>query len=479
MNLTGLIFLFLAHFICGNGVLYMFHIRLEKVINLCLSVILGIVIMSTIPVFLEMMHISITATNVVITTCILCVLLNVYRFKDGTASFKMSKLTIPKKPFYEWALILLCIAIIIPAAWRCYYFPPYARDILSGPEVIAEYTVREHTMLNSVLQQNIESTNNHLKPPFISGLQIIYKLLVYPFGQIWLLYMVAGFLFSFYSILRKKLHAAITGVLFVLFLAMPELYGYMTVLLFDYSNMIVFFYAVYFLQQYITQRQKNFFYFSALLFGLATIIRSDTLVLAVMFLPLLWYDGYKKQIGKITIAKMTAAFVAIPYFFYAIWIDVFIRFYMPKGSFALGDQINHNLSDVSLFFNRLTGMTDKYIWNGQDHWAFFINIFIILLIVDFAISRKITPNNKVTLYAIVVVYIGLPLLGYLIPWFDLDNTTKRGLFKILPLMALYLADSQLIQKFSTRISDWETRKPELKTKPVVATTQIKSNKKKK
>ncbi|MFI5195924.1 MAG: hypothetical protein ACHQD8_02450 [Chitinophagales bacterium] len=56
----------------------------------------------------------------------------------------------------------------------------------------------------------------------------------------------------------------------------------------------------------------------------------------------------------------------------------------------------------------------------------------------------------------------MALLGYLIPLVDLMNTTKRGLFKALPLMLLYMANSASLQRISEAIKQWEFVKPQIK-----------------
>jgi len=61
---------------------------------------------------------------------------------------------------------------------------------------------------------------------------------------------------------------------------------------------------------------------------------------------------------------------------------------------------------------------------------------------------------RVWLYAVLVVYIGLPFLGYLLPLVDLQHSTKRGLLKIFPLMLLYLAHNQALAKLSARLGRW-------------------------
>jgi hypothetical protein len=54
-----------------------------------------------------------------------------------------------------------------------------------------------------------------------------------------------------------------------------------------------------------------------------------------------------------------------------------------------------------------------------------------------------------------VIYFGIPFLGYLLPLFDLDNSTKRALFKIFPLMLLFIANSGIMREISVKITDWE------------------------
>src|SRR5690606_37575102 len=138
----------------------------------------------------------------------------------------------------------------IPTLWRSFYYPAYARDVLSGPEALADYAVREGSIINSVFSIDLVSTNNYLKPPFVMDLQIIYKLLVYPFGKIWLIMIAYCFIIWLYTLVKEKLHPVVVGVVMLYFITIPDLYGYIYVLLFDYCNMVFFFAGFYFIAQY-------------------------------------------------------------------------------------------------------------------------------------------------------------------------------------------------------------------------------------
>src|SRR5437867_2858496 len=158
--------------------------------------------------------------------------------------------------------------------------------MLTGPETVAEFTVKEHTMINSAIPLCGETSNNHLKPPFITGLQVIYKLFVSPFGKTWMTILFFSFIVFLYRLLNEKLHPVISGCLLLFFIAMKEPFSYSIVMLFDHSNMILFFMASYFFVRHLETGNVRLFYFSALLFGFATFIRSETLVFSSLLLPL-------------------------------------------------------------------------------------------------------------------------------------------------------------------------------------------------
>lgn len=66
------------------------------------------------------------------------------------------------------------------------------------------------------------------------------------------------------------------------------------------------------------------------------------------------------------------------------------------------------------------------------------------------------------LYGILVVYIGLAFIGYLLPLADLLHTTKRGMFKLLPLILIYYRSSPSLVKLSGIITNWENGRQEEK-----------------
>jgi hypothetical protein len=133
--------------------------------------------------------------------------------------------------------------------------------------------------------------------------------------------------------------------------------------------------------------------------------------------------------------------------------------------------MNHNLSDLSPLFTRFREMNVQLIFGkyATALWAYFINIFLAVFILDLIISRKVSKESRNWLYAVAVVYFGLPFLGYLLPLMDLMNTTKRGLFKLMPFLVLIMANTGLLQRLSAKMYNWETapdNQPAKKTRTV-------------
>src|SRR6185295_8724640 len=88
-------------------------------------------------------------------------------------------------------------------------------------------------------------------------------------------------------------------------------------------------------------------------------------------------------------------------------------------------------------------------------WGYYFFIFLILLASEIIVMRKIDKESLFWLYTIGVVYFGLAFLGYLTPLFDFSHTTKRGFFKLLPLMLVVMRNNGILLNLSDRIKKWE------------------------
>ena len=111
-------------------------------------------------------------------------------------------------------------------------------------------------------------------------------------------------------------------------------------------------------------------------------------------------------------------------------------------------------------------MICKQVMNGGlllagdtvSYYAYFVYIFLFVLCLNIFDRNVLNKTALNWLFAVLVVYVGLPFVAYLFPLYDLDNSTKRGLFKIFPLMLLFMANSPLLISLSDGIKKWEETK---------------------
>ncbi len=451
MIILALLLLTLVQLLAGLGLIALFNPGFNRLPVFPLALLLGIAFFSFIPFLLQLLFIPLTAANLCSSLLAGALLLNLcykrsMRLLRGMLRYR------PAIRLYEWPFLLLIAFIFFVSAWRCYYYPPLPRDLTSGAEVIAEYAVKEHSLINSVFTVDLSSTNNPFKPAFISSLQVIYKLAGIPFGQVWLSAVFLCFIVLLYRMMTRLLHPLLAGALLLCFLAIPEMYAYTIMVLFDYSNAVFFFLSVYFLCHYLEKSLLNDLVFAGLLMGIATYIRSETLILACFFIPLLFFK--QKHAGMPVIkAVCNCVLLVLPsVLLYLLSITLYLNCYVPV-SYGVGTQLNHQLMDTGPFFTRLYEMTTKLLLGAYSYVLYggFVLLFLFFFIADALLTRlKFSPGSRLWLYAIAVVYFGYPFLGYLLPLLDLENSTKRGLFKLFPLMLFYLGHNPLL----IRLSAW-------------------------
>lgn len=456
MQLLTIILLALLQFAAGFGILNYLKIYFRSGLFIPISLLLGIAVFSIVPFLLQLAYIPITAFNVFASLIAVCVLLNLnsaeglHQIAKGLKNYRF------RVKLYEIPFILIITFMVFVSAWRCYYYPPTPRDLTSGPEVIAEYAVKEKTMINSVFTVDLETTNNQFKPPFISCLQIIYKYAGFPFGQIWLSLVFISFIIFLYHVLTASVHKIIAGLLIVTFIAIPEMYAYTFMALFDYSNAVFFCLSLYFLFEFFNTEKRSYIILSGIVMGIATYIRSETVILACFIYPsvLLHFWRWPKFFRNILRGGWYLLFPSV--LIYLLTITIYINWYLPSH-YNIDTLLNKHLLNFSSFYQRLNDVTARLLLGGNavNYYAYFVYIFLATLCFNIFDRNYLNKTSLNWLFAILVMYIGLPFIAHLFPLFDLDNSTKRGLFKMFPLMLLFMANSPLLISISEGIKKWE------------------------
>lgn len=483
MNLTGLFFLLLTQFIAGRGFVKLFRVDLSFVALSCLSMICGVMLISFVPCLLQLMHIPLTVGSMYGGIGALTALFAIPQLLQYK-TIKMPSLKWPQ--LYEIPFYLVFLALIVTSVWRCYYFPPTPRDVLTGTELIAEYAVRENTMLNSALTVDLRlngAANNIFKSPFITALQIAYKFLVQPFGEVWLSVLFVSFTVWFYSILRQRVHPVLAGTLMLIFMATPDLFAYTYIILYDYPNMIYFFAGFFFLLRYLENEKMNDLIMVAAMFGFATYLRNETLVMVGMIAVLFSWTLFKRKAAIKDIAIKGLILMSGAVVFNFIIAKLFMKAFIPVP-FSLGELINKDWANLSGIIEKNIAICTELIFTpkGTQVYGHFFYFFLFVFVVDLAFTRKLNFEAKWSLWFILIVYVCLGTLSHLIPSHTIMNSAKRGLFKILPLMTLYMANTGILKSLSELIYRKENgtseneKAPKLATQTVTKSTRTKSTK---
>jgi hypothetical protein len=471
MPLLVFILLLFLYLFSGYGILTLLGLRLKTAFTIPLSLLLGVAVVSFVPFLLQLLYIPLTTVSVFGSLILACLLLNTHNLlllvrKGLPTSFLTRKPIHFRIRLYEIPYLLILGFLVFVSVWRCYYLPPTSRDALSGPEAIAEFAVREHTMVNSFFNIDLWSTNNQFKSPYLVSLQMIYKMAGFPFGQLWLSVVFVSFTVLLYHILKEKVHPVIAGFLLLLFTMAPEMYAYTFMILYDYSNMVFFFLSLYFLFDYFKNRIPANFYCAALLMGIATYIRSETLALAALFIPAILVMQFREKFRYGKMAWMIAIYMTPALLGYYLPTQLYIKHYLPVH-YDIGSLVNDHPSDLRPLFQRYSDIF-THLLTGEFAvrlWGYITYLFAFLFLAEGILLRRFNKEARNWIYGIVAIYLGLGVLGWLLPMMNLNETTKRALFKMLPLMVLYMASNEWLLRLSLWISRWENRSSASRVSP--------------
>jgi hypothetical protein len=202
--------------------------------------------------------------------------------------------------------------------------------------------------------------------------------------------------------------------------------------------------------------ERKLLVLSAILMGIATYIRSETLILAtVLSTAILFHHWKRRSVVRKTVTDVLY-FILPAVVIYLLTITIYINLYLPS-SYNMDSLLNKNPLNFGPFYRRLTDMTQELLLGGNavNYYGYFTFMFLTVLTGNTFLSRQWNRRSLNWLFAVLIIYAGIPFIGYLLPLYDLNNTTKRGLFKIFPVMLLFMANSQVLISLSKRIYKWE------------------------
>jgi len=449
----------LCQFLIGYGLLVRckFVDESPKLLTAGLSLILGMGI-SCFGVFLEeLMRIPLTLTSILAVNLVLVI---VALFPFGSTIEALTKFfASPFKGVKPYGFVTLCIVLFFMfiSGWLAYYSPVLSVDAIAGPDLVAKYAVEQGTMASSVfydLEGNL--SNQPFYAPFITIMQIQFRLAGNPFGQVWIPIMALAFIAVLYSKMRSQTHGAIAGILTVLFIMIPEMFFYTTSLLTDYSNAVFFGCSVMIVMDYVRTKENKYLIVASILMGFACFTRIDSIVLAGLgILSTGLYMISKKEepfpLPK-ALLSMSGMFL-VSFLFFFLWNILYISAYLPVKPTA-EEQLYVTLFDFGKVMKNIGEINEKLVFD-TIYFAYTIPIFFVWVLINAAIRRSFQP--LLLLLWIVSIYVGFVIILGLFPAAVIDWTIKRGFFKFFALFYLFIASSNLSKWLDAKITSWEAR----------------------
>ncbi|GAB4052986.1 glycosyltransferase family 39 protein [Spirosoma litoris] len=458
---SATVFVMLTQFLVGFGPITRLRAVKSGYSLLGLAMLTGLGFSSILPFLLQFLHLPIATTPLFIglgllTALSLVLLRGQWLYLREAFSSEQLKVQPYELPFLGFWGYLLFIS-----AWKCAWFPNLPFDTIVGPDLVATYAVREHTLVSSVFTQHLSSvstfSNQPFYAPFTAMQQVIYLLAAdgvgpFAFGKSWLTILVISFGLFFYAELRERIHPMLAGVLLTILACSPELFAYTFLVQTDWANAAFFATGVILLQHYCESGQRGPFIGSALLLAFACWTRTET----IFFVPigaLLVLIQSPDIPGNKAILRAIALSIAclLPVIF---WNYIFLRGYLPLPAHAKPGLLHGITDDYLAQLIRTYANMGKEVVFHDVYWGYAVWFFLLVSVVNVLVFRD--RQGLFTLIWIVSIYM---LFGLIIQHVDGANvpfTFRRGFFKLLFLMYFYLGTTSLFRWLSDRIKVYST-----------------------
>jgi hypothetical protein len=291
-------------------------------------------------------------------------------------------------------------------------------------------------------------SNQPFYAPFAMLMQVMMKLIGYPYTQIWVSIVAICFWWFVWSALRRLVHPLFASVLLVLFVLTPEMLGYSYILQTDFANAAYFTIGCVMLARSIDEEEIGGVFVSALAFAGACWSRTETPLLVVLVgavaLPkmLRVFGPAKGLIGAVSVLAMST-------FTFGLWNVVFFNSYLPVRP-STSEQIR------GFDFERFTEVVASS-WSSviasTELWGWIVWLFLGVLVIDLIINRRI--SQPIIIGCIFATVFGLFVVGTIFSAAIVEQTLRRGMFKVIPLMVIAIAGSGIVSSASSALFSWE------------------------
>lgn len=337
------------------------------------------------------------------------------------------------------------------AFWAAWYWPVTPFDAMAGIDLVAKVTVEEGTIVNRVFTDPSlagQLSNQPFYAPFAMLLQVMYRLIGFTYGQIWV--PISAFCLGWFTwgLMRQRVHPFLADLLLLLYVLTPEMLGYSYLVQTDHINaayvaigaMLVWYSAF--------TGQRALLWTSVLLFAAACWARTETPLLvgigAVACMPLL-ARVFTWRTAITWLGVLGVSVIAV----FALWHVLYFNAYLPvqpsTSDQLVGMDVGRFIDVVGSSFTNV--IADPHLWAGT-----FV-VFAIVMVANLVVERSAEP--AILLIWIGAVLVGLWIVGTVFSAAIVEQTLRRGIFKIIPLLFVAMSATKLLERFSDRLRQWE------------------------
>ncbi|MBU3741917.1 MAG: hypothetical protein FGM24_06480 [Candidatus Kapabacteria bacterium] len=352
---------------------------------------------------------------------------------------------------YDVVAFIIAAYLVFVGMWAAYYWPVTPFDAMAGIDLMARQSVIDGTLNNSVLTDPALAgrlSNQPFYAPFAMLQQVIYRLMGWPFGQLWLPVMSFAFFWVMWALFRRYAHPFIADVLLLLLVMVPELHGYTYLLQTDFLNAVYVSIGVIILGLDIERRDNKNLVIAALFMAAGCWSRTETIAVIglgmIASFPLLRNAvGMRKalsSIGVVIAASVTAFAIWHVWYFYGVFP---VR--PESGTEIVGFSIAKFTDVVSATFGDV--IADMGLWG----WT--MPLFVLVLALS--VLRNKSVGDRWLLVWTITILLALEIVGTLFASAVVGQTIRRGVFKLIPLMYLFMARSPVVSSLSAALQAWE------------------------
>ena len=335
--------------------------------------------------------------------------------------------------------------------WASWYWPVTPFDAMAGIDLVARYAAKDGMIANQVFTDPSlqgQLSNQPFYAPFAMLMQVMMKLIGYPYTQIWVSIVAICFWWFVWSALRRLVHPLFAGLLLVLFVLTPEMLGYSYILQTDFANAAFFTIGCVMLARSIDEEELGGVFVSALAFAGACWSRTETPLLVVLVgavaLPkmLRVFGPAKGLIGALSVLVMSTLT-------FGLWNILFFNSYLPVRP-STSEQIRG--FDLGRFAEVVASSWSSVI-TSTELWGWIVWLFLGVIVIDLIVNRRI--SQPIIIGCIVATVLGLFVVGTIFSAAIVEQTLRRGMFKVIPLMVIAIASSGIVSSASSALYSWE------------------------